>query len=176
MEKNGSILSIDFPPIEQLMAIVSAGNTVKLCKLSENGTVLNCLDNSSANYKGVQSFTFHPTKPLLVTGNSDGTVKIWQITTHNNQWQLLYILKKEFCTDLKSMTFDTTGRLLAFCCQNGIVQVWRILDDVTLSYRVVMLTNDDMIVNYIAFHPNFPILAICRGNYTTKLLRMSSEN
>ncbi len=110
---------------EKLRDIVVSSESERVVVACGDGS-LRELDQPSLNErqrfeghdKGANSATFHPTKPVMISGGKDGQVKVWRA----DGGCLL-----DFATHKGSVyvtSFDPTGRYLVSTGRDALVKIW----------------------------------------------------
>ena len=123
----GSSTCVAFHPTAPILATGSDDMTVKsvkLWRLSDNSalTCVATLDKSNEGHDGqVYSVAFHPTAPILATGSSDGTAKLWRLSADGAT--CVATLNVDRRDKFASLGFDPTGTVLATAGYNG-TKLW----------------------------------------------------
>ena len=93
------ILSLAFHPAPNpntpaILAISSYDTTVQLWRISRDNRSATCAAYLTGHTNSVFSAVFHPTAPILATGSSDRTVKLWDCRQLlSERWQLATVSK-----------------------------------------------------------------------------------
>ena len=83
-----------------------------------------CVATLAAHSNWVQSVAFHPTAPLLATGSSDNTVKLWLLSSDNSSATCVATLAAH-SNYVSSVAFHPTAPLLATGSDDETVKLWR---------------------------------------------------
>ena len=120
---------------------------------------------------------FHPTAPLLATcpNSSDGTVRLWRLSSDNSSATCVATLEEHSDWDL-SVTFHTTTQLLATGSWEGTVRLWLLSSDNSSATCVATLEGHREIVWSMAFHPTLPLLTTASDDKTVRVWLLSSDN
>ena len=190
--ENDPITSVAFCPTAPLLATGSTAqsNGVTLWKLKKGTNILHPSYNwdmdGRVNLNGhtgvVNSVAFHPTAypPLLATGSSDETVKLWRCS-HNSEtdiWSATCVATlAEHRNHVYSVAFHPTMPLLASGGNDDTVRLWLLSPDISSTTCVATLKVGRHAVNSVAFHPtaNPPLLATGSSDSTVKLWRFSLD-
>jgi WD40 repeat protein len=111
----GQIYGIAFAPRDDVIALGGAGLPLALWD-ARTGQIMQRLGQTNA----VQHAVFAPDGQRLVTGSSDGTVKIWDVVTG----QELLVLHKHADT-VTGLAFSRDGTQLASCAADGTLLWWQ---------------------------------------------------
>jgi WD40 repeat protein len=112
----------------------------------------------------VTSVAFHPTLPLLATGSSDKTAKLWELAPDNSSATCVATLEGHRGW-VYSVVFHPTAPLLATGSDDGTVKLWRRSSNYKSVTCVATLEKNDEAENFnnpilsVAFHPTAPLLA-----------------
>jgi WD40 repeat protein len=106
----------------------------------------------------VYSVAFHPTAPLLATGSSDRTAKVWRMSPDGAATTCVATLvgHSDF---VQSVAFDPTGRFLATGSDDKTAKVWRMSPDGAAATCVATLEGHTDTVFSVAFDPTGRFLA-----------------
>jgi WD40 repeat protein len=187
------VSSVAFHPKVPLLATGSYDNSVKLWRLVtttdgliSSATHVATLDRTNGGHSNyVNSVAFHPTAPLLATGSSDNTVRLWRLSSNNSSATCVAILdrdKKGHINVVSSVAFHPTAPLLATGSCDNTVKLWQLSSDNTSADCVATLDRENggeghsNWVNSVAFHPMAPLLATGSSDMTVKLWQLSSDN
>ena len=192
--ENDPITSVAFCPTAPLLATGSTSNSngVTLWKLKKGTNILRPSYNwdmdGRVNLNGhtgvVNSVAFHPTAdpPLLATGSSDNTVKLWSCS-HNSEtdiWSATCVATlAEHLSHVYSVAFHPTMPLLASGGNDNTVRLW-LLSSVSDKWSATCVATEKVglhAVNSVAFHPtaNPPLLATGSSDSTVRLWRFSLD-
>ncbi len=131
----------------------------------------------------VRSVAFHPWAPLLATGSSDNTVKLWRLSSDNSSADCVATLERRnggegHSSDVFSVAFHPTAQLLATGSMDRTAKLWRLSSDNSSATCVATLDQSNgghlHTVTSVAFHPEAPLLATGSGDSTVKLWRLVS--
>ena len=118
---------------------------------------------------------FHPTAPILATGQDDGTVKLWRLSPDNSAGACVNTLRGHTET-VTSVAFHPTGTLLATGSDDNAVKLWRLSADNSSATCVATLTEHNRPVDSVAFDPTGTLLASGSSDRTVKLWRLLPDN
>jgi WD40 repeat protein len=138
---SGPVTSVAFHPTAPLLATSSKDRTVKLWRLvtTPDGLISSAdcvatLDRENGG-KGhsdwVWSVAFHPWAPLLATGSSDNTVKLWQLSPDDSSATCVATLDRRNggegnTNSVNSVAFHPTAPLLATSSADNTVKLWKL--------------------------------------------------
>jgi hypothetical protein len=105
-----AVLSIAFNSSGSVMAIGKADGILKLYKVNEGWTSIEC----PAHTDRIRTLAFHPSLDLIASGGEDKKLKIWKM--ENGKLQLLN--EMTFDNDVEGISFDKEGKRLSVS-QNG---------------------------------------------------------
>jgi hypothetical protein len=130
-------------------------------------------------YCSVYSVAFHPTEPLLATGSSDKTAKLWRFSPDGSTATYVATLKGHSGV-VSSVAFHPTVLLLATGSYDKTAKLWRFSPDGSTEPEPCVATlggrdGHSDIVNSVAFHPTALLLATGSEDKTAKLWRFSSD-
>jgi WD40 repeat protein len=108
----------------------------------------------------VRCVAFGPTAGLLASGGSDGTVRIWNITSGQQRNQLI-----GHRGDVQSVAFSPRAGILASGGSDGIVRIW----DITSGRQRSQLSGHRGDVRSVAFSPDGATLASGGSDGTVRL-------
>jgi hypothetical protein len=133
----------------------------------------------------VTSVAFHPTAPLLATGSTDRTAKLWRLSSDNSSATCVTTLAGHI-NEVFSVAFHPTAPVLVtgsgddtLSGHSHISKLWRLSSGNTSATCVATLEGNsrpDMNVTSVAFHPTAPLLATGSEDKIAKLWRLSSDN
>jgi hypothetical protein len=113
------VLSVAFHPSEPMIVTGGSDNNVKLWRIiNPNSSSLSagsqlrieCISTLEGHGRYVDSVAFHPTAPIVVSGSSDKTMKLWRLD------KSLHFCMATFSGNgnwVKSVAFHPNGKLLA---------------------------------------------------------------
>ena len=119
---------------------------------------------------GVNSIAFHPTAPLLATGSSDRTVRLWLLSSKNDSATCMATLKGHIC-NVRSVAFHPTAPLLATGSSDRTVRLWLLSCDNSSATCVANLAGHGNSVFAVAFHPTARLLATGSEDSIVRLWR-----
>ena len=122
----------------------------------------------------VNSVAFHPTAPLMATGSSDWTMKLWLLSPDGSGPICVATLQNY--SIVLCLAFHSTAPLLATGNGDMTAKLWRLWDDNSSATCVATLEGHHGSITSVAFHPATPLLATGSRDNTTKLWRLSSDN
>ena len=204
---SSSVHSVAFHPRLPILATGSLDRTVKLWSFSDDCLFPPEIQVSKkhppalvATLEGhdshVTSVAFHPTAPLLATGSSDRTVRLWLLSCDYLSATSEAIPDKlsatcEAISDnlsatsvatlaghshaVNSVAFHPTALLLASSSGDSTVRLWLLSSDYSSATSVATLEGHIGSVNSVAFHPTAPLLATGGTDKTVRLWRLSSD-
>ncbi len=135
----------------------SLGRWVAFSQKSGPITILDAADGApiGAPLEGhrdvAQCLAFHPTRPLLVSGSSDRTVRVWDLTTHAE-----VLVLEDHDNEVRELAFSPDGSELASVAWDGTV---RVLDAETWELRAVV-RSEVPVLNALAWAPDGATLAV----------------
>lgn len=121
------VLSLTLSPDGQLLVSCSADKTIKIWSLF-TGELIRTISESSRFVSdsiiepasGVSSVAISPDSHILVSGNYEGTIKLWNLHTGE-------LLDTLFGSDVvTSVAFSPNGQTLASGIYNSAVEVWQL--------------------------------------------------
>ena len=157
---------IAFHPTEPLFAAASRNN-VNLWQLSADNSSATCVatlegHTDEAQYR-IKSVAFCPTAPLLATGSTDNTVKLWRIYSPDEP-------NESRSTKIATLISDKLIRL------NKKIINWLSGIGTWRGSCVATLLGHSGCVESVAFHPTMPLLATGSEDKTAKLWQLSDDN
>ena len=177
-----SVYSVAFHPTAPLLATCSIDNTAKLWRFDPNGSQANnmqatCVATLQGHRDGVYSVAFHPTAPLLATGSSDKTAKLWHFSPDGSTVTCVATLEGH-SRIVRSVAFCPIAPLLATSSGDKTTKLWRFSPDGSTATCVANLSGSKGhrdVVQSVAFHPTEPLLATGSSDNTAKLWRFSPD-
>ena len=202
----------EFTTIDHVRVRDIQNNTIKSVAFNHNGSLLAfTYDNKFKMYKmngdkveedpiekphgekiyfGIESLSFHPTLPFLLTGSHDSTAKLWRISTESGlsancvatTAQHVFITSsgvRPQSGPCYSVAFHPTGPVFATGSNTKTVKLWRFNPQVPEQGVLTPVKTLENITDYnvysVAFHPTMPFLAASDSRYA-KLWQFSLEN
>jgi WD40 repeat protein len=110
-----------------------------------------------------------PTAPIIATGSSDETVKLWRLTPDNSAASCVATLG-DHSDPVWSVAFHPTANILATGSSDDSAKLWRLTPDNSAASCFSTLAGDSWVF-VVAFHPTAPILAIGGEDNVVKLWR-----
>jgi WD40 repeat protein len=115
------VLSVAFHPSEPMIVTGGSDNNVKLWRIikidpsssnlsADSQLRIECVSTLEGHGRYVDSVAFHPTAPIVVSGSSDKTMKLWRLD------KSLHFCMATFSGNgnlVKSVAFHPNGKLLA---------------------------------------------------------------
>jgi WD40 repeat protein len=134
----------------------------------------------------VKSVAFHPILPLLATGSSDKTAKLWRFSADSSTANFVATLEGDLGhrDEVVSVAFHPKLPLLATGSWDNTAKLWSFnpdgSEDTNMSANCVATLNlmnhgHRARVESVAFHPILPFLATCSYDRTFKLWRFSAD-
>ncbi len=177
MSHDSGVQSVAFDGTGNFLATGTTDGTVSIWRVSRCGLSVTRVANWKAHGNevfsyAINSLAFHPTAPILATGSSDNTVKLWSLEDD---------FKKKCISTLRghtgiirSVAFYLKKNILATTSADQTVKLWSVSHE-GYGFCVATLTGHSSWVNSVAFHPTIPLLATCSDDTTTKLWRLSPD-
>ncbi len=115
----------------------------------------------------VESVSFSPDGQILATGNEDGNVRLWHVTTGDLLQTISQFLPLgSYAGERKNVVFSPDGNTLAVSSSNNTVFLWNANTRKHLhSFIEYRYKYSNRIVPPMAFSPDGKILAISVGEY-----------
>ena len=172
------VKSVAFSPDGQTLASASDDNTIKLWHMESREVILTI----EAHLEAVSSVAYSPldipypavmaipnsktpSSPLLASGSSDSTIKLWETSTGN----LIHTLTGH--TDwVKSVAISPDGQILASGSRDNTIKLWQ-----PFSGKLIRtLEGHSKGVWFVAISPDGQTLASASSDNTIKLWHMDS--
>ena len=118
----------------------------------------------------VNSVVFHPTAPLLATGSSDCTVRLWLLSSDNSSATWVATLAGH-SNGVRSVAFHPTAPLLATGSRDCTMRLWLLSSNNSSATCVATLKGHGSPVTSVAFHRTAPLLATGSIDKTVKMWR-----
>lgn len=104
------------------------------------------------SFGNVLAIAFNPTGQLLATGDADGELRTWEITTTDNEQKLTY---RGHTSWVYSVAFSPDGKWLASSSSDQTIRIW----DPSKNLCLKVLTPSPTWVRCVAFSPDSKWLA-----------------
>ena len=91
--------------------------------LSSDNSSVTCVATLKGHSDSIFSVAFHPTAPLLATGSSDQTVRLWLLSCDNSSACVATLAGHS--SWVTSVAFHPTAPLLATGSNDKTVKLWR---------------------------------------------------
>jgi len=128
------------------------------------GTGILTSDGTSVN-----AVAYSPDGKILATGSGDGTVRLWDVATHQ---QIGVPLGNFSPANLfESVAFSPNGKIVAAARQDGVIRLW---DVATHQLIGTLLTADVSTIYSIAISPDGDLLAAGHSDGTVQLWDLAS--
>jgi hypothetical protein len=121
--------------------------------------------------EGVSSVAFHPTAPILATGSSDNTTKLWRLFPDLNSANCVATLEGHTAS-VSSVAFHPTAPILATGSWDNTIKVWLFSPDISAANCIATLTGHTNHVLSVNFHPMKDILVTGSKDFTAKLWKL----
>ncbi len=142
-------LVLDFSPDERYLAI--GGDAGMLLLLDpENGAILQDFVGHGDAILGVR---FSPDGTRLASGGDDGTVRVWDINTGRELFQMTHD------AFVNSVNYSPDGRQILSSSYDGTAKIW----DATDGSLIATLNHNDLVINAV-FSPNGRLIATVSGD------------
>jgi WD40 repeat protein len=138
--------------------------------LSHDFEAATCVTTLAGHSGQVRSVAFHPTAPLLATGSSDNSAKLWRFSPDGSTATCVTTLAGR-----DSVAFHPTAPLLATGSSDNSAKLWRFSPDGSTATCVTTLAGHSSSVNSVAFHPTELLLATGSSDNSAKLWRFSPD-
>ncbi|GFZ94958.1 WD40 repeat domain-containing protein [Okeania sp. KiyG1] len=120
--------------------------------------------NGISGFNRVQAVAFHPDSETVITGGSDGKIKLWDATV-TGEITTQPIPKHD--TQIRCMAVDKKNNILASGDKQGNIKIWEL--GVGSLTEKMTISADTRSINSLAFSPNGKILATGGDNCIIKL-------
>jgi WD40 repeat protein len=190
------LTTVEFHPKLPLLATCSWDKIAKLWRFDPDGSeVDNMLATCVATLRGhgyaVKSVVFHPELPLLATGSSDCTAKLWSFNPHGLESGNMLATcvatmegRHGHTRAVTSVAFHSKLPLLATTSYEVSAKLWRFDPDGLARGDMSETYVADLgggghpdghhhYVSSVAFHPKLPLLATGSWDNTAKLWRFN---
>jgi WD40 repeat protein len=158
MGHQGSVLSVDISPDNQLIVTASNDKTVKIWK--QDGTLLKTLNHQAT----VHRVAFSPNNNLIVSGSLDGTIKLWKV-----DGTLLKNIQAHKVA-VWGVAFSTDGQLIASASSDRTVKIWTLEGQLLQS-----LVGHQKAVWNVAFSPDQQTIASAGTDGIVKLWNLKGQ-
>ena len=148
----GSVLSVDISPNNQLIATASNDKTVKIWQ--QDGKLLHTLKHTAT----VHRVAFSPDSRLIVSGSLDGKIRLWGI-----DGRLIYTIQGHQ-VPIWGVAFSPNGKFIASSSSDKTIKLWTVDGKLWKT-----LTGHQKSVWNIAFSANNQIVASAGIDNTIKL-------
>ncbi|CED84301.1 WD40 repeat protein [Phaffia rhodozyma] len=166
--------SIAWSPSEPILASCSTDKTVRLYTYSGEPNQLQVRPLSSistGHSRTLRNIAFSPSGQYLATASFDATVGIWERqpaspsssasdsdpASDQGEWECVSTLEGHD-SECKSVTWSSTGGLLASCSRDKSVWVWEVQPEAEFECLSVLMEHTQD-VKAVLFHPHEEILA-----------------
>jgi WD40 repeat protein len=147
LEPRGGVGSIAYSPDGKLLVSVSHGLEVRAWVVA-TGTVLHTMSVPDTEAAGKSSHAtsavFSPNSQWIVSGFSDGTVRLWDVVTGSQ-----HRVMRGHTDCVSCVAFSPDGTIIGSGSHDGTLRIW----DVGTSDERVMMTGHTASVNSLAFAP-----------------------
>jgi len=185
------VLSVTFHPTLPLMATGSDDTTAKLWHFNSDVSSelkLSCVSTIDRKTEGhrepVLSLSFHSKLPILATGSSDATVKLWSFKPNGSHITCLSTLDKtngghsvplfKHSANVNSVVFHPTESIFATASDDNTVKLWALNMDFLSAKCLTTVSNHRSGVMCVAFHREYPFFASGSNDNTVSLCECSS--
>ena len=159
----------------------AVGHTLRLAtsllsrQLASHNSSATCAAHLVGHIHTVTSVAFYRSAPLLATGSSDHTAKLWRLSPDNSSATCVATLQGH-SNSVQSVAFHPTAPLLATGSWDKTAKLWRLSHDNSSATCVATLQGHRDEINSVAFHPTAPLLATGSYDHSVKLWRLSSDH
>ena len=122
----------------------------------------------------VTSIAFHPTEPLILTGSSDNTAKLWRMNSDRTAAECVTTFTGHNYS-INYATFHPTEPLIVTGSIDKTAKLWRMNSARTAAEYVATLAGHSHFIDSATFHPSKPLIVTSSHDKTAKLWRMNSE-
>ncbi len=112
------------------------------------------------------SVAFHPNGQLLISGDADGEIRLWQVTEKQLLWS-----RKEHNYIVRSLSFSPNGQIIASASSDSTIKIW----DVSTGECLATLHGHNSTVRSITFSPDGQILVSGSEDCTVKFWKVSTR-
>ena len=169
-ELTSRVYSLAFDPSGGILASGISASKVRLWE-STSGKLLRTLEANtsvevtSAVTSAVNSVGFDPSGTVLASGNSDGKVRLWEMTSGKLLRTLVRPTSIANNGAVNSVAIDPSGRMLASGSQDNTVKLW----ELTSGKLFRTLEGHTRDIDVVAFSPNGRLLASKSNDDTIRL-------
>lgn len=173
-------------PIKPILATTSGDKTIKLWAKSSIDHKWKCIQHLDAHTRTVRCVAWNPTGNLFASASFDGSIGIWQnsategLLTSNSDHSVIEFecidLLEGHDNEVKSLSWDCSGRLLASCSRDKSVWIWELEEEEDsggdIEFEVVAVKRShDGDVKCVRWHPLERLLISCSYDDTIKLYK-----
>ncbi len=98
----------------------------------------------------IESLDFSPAGDRLVSAGQDGTVRVWDVTTHNELF-----VRREHQSQVSQALYSPQGNVIASGGDDQMIRLW----DPESGHPIGVLSGHSKRIRCLAFHPSEPTLA-----------------
>jgi WD40 repeat protein len=183
------VFSVRFNLTGTILATSYYDGTVKLWTiLYDEIPSAECIKVLDQSNEVAKSIDFNSTGNLLASGYDDGIVKLWSLSSDYKSVNL----EKYSEDEKKSLEYvahqgihPDTVMFIAFCkiyplfsigYGDGMVKIWKILDESILSAECVqILPKHNKPIRSVIFHPELPYMANCYDDNIVHIWQISAD-